>query len=123
LGVYAKLQAVPRCSPFCETRAPPPSLQFRAGRHWPAAVAAAAEKQWAQIKDLAQIQIGGSYSGIGDEAYGGGGGGYMAKAFGETGQTGETGETSGFAADRSDPSFFVVSENSLADELKKHMRR
>ena len=30
LGVYTKLQAVPRCSPFCDTRAPPPSLP-RAG--------------------------------------------------------------------------------------------
>jgi hypothetical protein len=59
LGVYAKLQAVPRCSPFCDTRAPPPSLP-RGDRRWPALVAAAAEKQWAQIADLAQIQIGGS---------------------------------------------------------------
>jgi hypothetical protein len=59
LGVYAKLQAVPRCSPFCDTRAPPPSLP-RGDRKWPLLVAAAAEKQWAQIKDLAQIQIGAS---------------------------------------------------------------
>ena len=67
LGVYTKLQAVPRCSPFCDTRAPPPSLP-RGDRRWPALVAAAAEKQWAQIADLAQIQIGGSAftSGAGD---------------------------------------------------------
>ena len=66
LGVYAKLQAVPRCSPFCDTRAPPPSLP-RGDRRWPLAVAAAAEKQWAQLRDLAQIQIGGS--GVGGFAF------------------------------------------------------
>ena len=65
--MYTKLQAVPRCSPFCDTRAPPPPLP-RGDRRWPALVAAAAEKQWAQIADLAQIQIGGSAftSGAGD---------------------------------------------------------
>jgi hypothetical protein len=60
LGVYTKLQAVPRCSPFCDTRAPPPSLP-KGDRLWELRVAHAAEKQWAQIRDLAQIQIGGSY--------------------------------------------------------------
>jgi len=72
LGVYAKLQAVPQCSPFCGTRAPPPSLP-RGDRRWPALVAAAAEKQWAQLRDLAQIQIGGSavggFAGFGGSGY------------------------------------------------------
>ena len=65
LGVYTKLQAVPRCSPFCDTRAPP---SLPRGDRRCALVAAAAEKQWAQIADLAQIQIGGSAftSGAGD---------------------------------------------------------
>ena len=59
LGLYAKLQAVPRCSPFCDTRAPPPSLP-KGDRLWEARAAEAAKRQWAQIRDLAQIQIGGS---------------------------------------------------------------
>jgi hypothetical protein len=58
--LYAKLQAVPRCSPFCDTRAPPPSLP-KGDRLWELRVAHAAEKQWAQMRDLAQIQIGGSH--------------------------------------------------------------
>ena len=59
LLMYSKLQAVPRCSPFCDTRAPPPSLP-KGDRLWELRVAEAAKKQWAQMRDLAQIQIGGS---------------------------------------------------------------
>jgi hypothetical protein len=57
LMLYTKLQAVPRCSPFCNTRAPPPSLP-KGDRLWEFRVAEAQKKQWAQMRDLAQIQAG-----------------------------------------------------------------
>ena len=108
LGVFAKLQAVPRCAPFCNTRAPTPSLP-KGDRHWPVAVAVAAEKQWAQIKDLAQIQIGGSadpkpYTNL------------FVKSQSVKGQGGVS------DADDSDDFFFTTGLDENA-ELKKHMRR
>ena len=109
LGMYAKLQAVPRCEPFCNTRAPPPSLP-KGDRHWPKAVAYAAEKQWQQIKDLAQIQIGGS---LDPKVYGGSvfANSESVKAFGDG--------NSGNDSNDVDTNFFFT-ENL---ELKKHMRR
>ena len=61
--MFAKLQAVPRCSPFCDTRAPPPSLPRGNRFAWQLVAADAKKRQWAQIKDLAQIQIGPSAAG------------------------------------------------------------
>ena len=65
LFLYAKLQAVPRCSPFCDTRAPPPSLP-KGDRAWALRAAEAARTQWAQMVDLAQIQVGGSHGTSGE---------------------------------------------------------
>ena len=127
LGVYAKLQAVPRCSPFCDTRAPPPSLP-RGDRRWPALVAAAAEKQWAQIADLAQIQIGGSAFSPGKEGHGVLGvtsalAEHRAESgheFLDRGQFGGDAETSGTDSREVGPFFAPRTEGA---ELKRHARR
>jgi hypothetical protein len=116
---------VPRCSPFCDTRAPPPSLP-RGDRRWPALVAAAAEKQWAQIADLAQIQIGGSAftSGAG-EGHGVLGVESLAEHRAESGHEWGEGQFGGDAGMSGTDShevgpFFAPSAGA---ELKRHARR
>jgi hypothetical protein len=120
LGVYAKLQAVPRCSPFCDTRAPPPSLP-RGDRKWPLLVAAAAEKQWAQIKDLAQIQIGAS-AGVEKQLYHARG--VEGVAVQSAAAAAEGGERFGAGTETEDAfgPFFATGAGG-GSELKRHARR
>jgi len=54
-----------RCSPFCDTRAPPPSLP-KGDRLWQLRVAEGIKDQWLQMVDLAQIQVGGSHGTSGE---------------------------------------------------------
>ena len=87
LFLYAKLQAVPRCSRILATRARRRRACPRGTGIVALRAAEAARTQWAQMVDLAQIQVGGSHGTSGEmwqygaaeasdrERNGGGGGG------------------------------------------------
>ena len=122
LGVYAKLQAVPRCSPFCDTRAPPPSLP-RGDRKWPLLVAAAAEKQWAQIKDLAQIQIGASVGGEDHEALLSNHARGVEGVAAESAAAAAEGGWDRFGAGTTEDAFGPFFATGGGSELKRHARR